>query len=249
MSTDTPTRFTVEDFDAPPDPLALAGVLFADDFDLDPAPATAPPAPPPLTAADLHAARAVGFAEGEAAAIAETKLRAAGAAAAAQQALERALASAGAACGVAAEAASRALAHTMLQALATVLPELCAQHGAGEAAALAQALLPLLVQQPRIVIRANPHTLPALRPIAEAQTSAERISLIATDALAEADVSIAWQDGVATRDSAAMLRELGGLLSPLGVTLPAPPVRSSASSLLPAGARPPHPHHRELADA
>ena len=224
MSTDPSQSFLIERFDIVQSG-ALAGVLFAEDFELiDPstptfAKASPAPEPPPKlpTEADLREAHAQGVEQGRCAALDGLGAQQQAAEAAACDALTAALASARQAAGQAAAEAARTTGLTVLKALATVLPELCSRHGAGEVEALLKTLLTMLHQQPDLVVRANPHTLTVLRRVvsSHALQGSDHIQLIATDALAEGDVAIDWHDGAATRDDRALQDEVRRFLQPL----------------------------------
>ena len=96
------------------------------------------------------------------------------------------------------------------------MPVLRAVHGDAEACGVARAVLPALSGEPEITIRTNPHTAPSL--LAEiARIDPElpaRVRMTPTDALARGDVRIAWRDGLAVRDGAALWREVAAILVP-----------------------------------
>ena len=79
----------------------------------------------------------------------------------------------------------------MLGALTACLPALCGRHGAAEVSALARAVLPGLVDEPKVVVRINPHMLPTMQ--AEMASLdfelAERIQLLPTEAVMPGDVA------------------------------------------------------------
>ncbi len=254
MSTEFDQDFIIERFDASPDPAALGGVLFAEEFDaletaISPAPPAAPEPPPALTDADLAAARAIAYQEGLRAGLEEAEGRARLAEEAASTALTQALADARDRGVETIRASAQTLSQTIMCAFASLLPEFSAQHGPAEAAGLVEGLLPMLSQQPRLAIRAHPQTLPALQRAVAAHAGEARISLTGNAALAEGDVTIDWQDGGAVRDTALLLAECRAALKPLGID-PAP--RAEASSERAAQqVRPALAPHRamEMADA
>ena len=114
------------------------------------------------------------------------------------------------------EQAAEEIARLLLAALGAVMPVLRAVHGDAEACGVARAVLPALSGEPEITIRTNPHTAPSL--LAEiARIDPElpaRVRMTPTDALARGDVRIAWRDGLAVRDGAALWREVAAILVP-----------------------------------
>ena len=109
-----------------------------------------------------------------------------------------------------------------MASLGALFPALCARHGGGEVAALARAVLPALDSEPRITIRVSPHVttelaaeLDRLDPELRA-----RIVLVPTDAVPPGDVRIAWQDGIARRDGAALWAQVADTLSQYGLDAP-----------------------------
>ena len=198
------------------------GVLFAEDFDLpEPEPTAAAPEmiAPVVDLAQLAAAKAAafdeGFAMGRAAALAED-------AAGVRQAVDALAAELGAARDAArliGEQAAEEIARLLLAALGAVMPVLCASHGEAEATAVARAVLPALTGEPEIAIRTNPHTATALlAEIARIDPDlVARVRMTPTDALAPGDLRIAWRDGLAVRDGAALWREVAAILVPQGL--------------------------------
>jgi flagellar biosynthesis/type III secretory pathway protein FliH len=83
-------------------------------------------------------------------------------------------------------------------------------------------VLPALAREPRVTIRVSPHVvrvveqeLDRLDPELHA-----RVSLAPADAVAPGDVRIAWQDGAAIRDAAALWRKVAETLAPLDLLPP-----------------------------
>jgi len=205
-----------EDFDAPP---AAAGVIVLDDL-----PDEVPPPPPPaVTAEDVAAARADAYAEGH-----ETGL--------AQAAADRAevtrqmlgviagrLEGARQDAARVAEEGAQAVARLLMGTLAGMMPALCARHGAAEVAAVARAVLPALVREPRVTIRVSPHL---VRAVEQALAGLDpdlhgRVMLVPTDAVPPGDVRIAWADGAAVRETAVLWRSIAEALAPLDLLAPA----------------------------
>jgi flagellar assembly protein FliH len=127
-----------------------------------------------------------------------------------------------------ADESAEAVAQLLLGTLATMMPALCARHGAAEVAALTRAVLPALVREPHVTIRISPHVvrsveqeLDRLDPELQA-----RVALVPTDAVPPGDVRIVWQDGAAIRDAGALWRKVAETLAPLDLLPPldlAPP--------------------------
>jgi len=244
LFTESDSDFLIERYDAVLDPAAFDGVLFAEDFTLNGEPAAVDAAPavsaaepaPTLTEADVQSARMLGYQDGVQAGLHEACGRTRLAEEAACGALDRALAAATTAAQETVRETADTLTRTILRTLAALLPELCATHGAAEAASLLRALLPMLAQQPRLTLRANPLTMKVLQRAAAAHDNdtATRISFIATDAVAEGDVTLQWQDGAATRDTTAVLQQLRMALAPLGVGAQRDPLRDTKPPPQPA---------------
>lgn len=206
---------------------ALIGVLYAEDFDADdtipvaaPIVASAPPPEPeviePTFSADDLAmardeARLQGRTEAEhglaAARVRMLDLIAAG------------LADAREAAAAVAEARADTIGRIMLSAMVACLPALCSRHGAIELRALVQAVLPELVDEPRITVRVNPQMAAAMNAEITALDPdlAERIVLLPTDAMPPGDARITWQDGQAIRDAGQARRLLEDALAALGL--------------------------------
>jgi hypothetical protein len=224
LSIEQDDGFIIERFDASPDLAGLGGVLFAEDFDLvnhaaadagtNAAAEAAPPAP---TEADMHAANLRGYQDGFRAALEDVTNRTGLAAEVALRALAEHVQAAQAAAAQAAQGSASAMAERILLAVGELLPELCAEHGPAEAAALAAALLPMLARQPILTVRANPRTLAALQRVIAAQQGDARISQTANDAMEDGDLAIAWQDGLACRDTAALRGQAAAALRTIGI--------------------------------
>lgn len=233
-------------------PRPLGGILFAEDFDAPEAPPPPPPAPEPThSAVELADARESGRAEGWKAARAVAESEAETRRAAVLQAVAAALSDARVAAESLASAAAEAVARTALSLLAAALPATCARHGERELRALAEAVLPALDTEPRIVIRASTA---ALRGLAESVARldpdlAARVQLVPTETLAPDEVRIAWQDGRAARDRRAIAQAIETVLGPLGLFEAAPADAPIAARAVPASAEPTTPGPKEMADA
>lgn len=200
----------IEDFDDDPPTLEAAADEPAEDE---------PFAPPPPDADEIAASRDAAYAAGrrdERAEIATER----------SIALDRTLASmagqlrdAGREASAVAEAAAEETARLLLRVLAAMMPALCARHGAADAVALVRAVVPALLHEPRVTIRVNPHVRDAVA--AElarvAPDWADRIALVATDAMAPGDARVAWDNGTASRDVAELWDQVIARLAPLGL--------------------------------
>lgn len=201
---------------------ALLGALYAEDFDATEIVAVVPddvpdpePADPVFTAADMEAARAEGHATGRAESdhgLMATRVQMLGL-------VGLGMHDATAAATLVAEAASEAIARTMLGAMAACLPALCTQHGEAELRALARALLPNLVDEPRITVRLNPLMVAGLTlELAELNPDvAGRVVLLPADQMAPGDVRISWQDGSAVRHAGQARLAVEDALAALGL--------------------------------
>lgn len=205
-------------------------ILFAEDFDVpagvtvldDPTDQPEPP-PPVFTEAELASARAEAYAEGHGNGLAKAT---ADRAEVTRQMLgiiaERLEAAHSEAARVAEESAD-ALARLLLGTLASMLPALCAHHGAVEVVSLVHAVLPALTREPHVTIRISPHV---VRDVEQELGRLDpelhgRVSLVPTDAVVPGDVRISWQDGAASRDAQALWREVAKALEPLHLLPPA----------------------------
>jgi hypothetical protein len=221
-------------------PGARPALPFAEDFARKPAPP--PPAPPPgFSDLDLQRAReeayAAGEAAGEAAAHASARLRADTALESSSQALMAALSAASRDARAAATVAATETSRLLLQLLSACLPDLCARHGAAEAAALADAVLKLVLPRCDAVVRCPPALLGPVRAIADralpnrAGANGGRVTIEPDETMAQGDIHIAWEAGGAIRDTRTLLSGLDAALRPLGLRLGQPPV--AARSALP----------------
>ncbi|OJY70943.1 MAG: hypothetical protein BGP12_07470 [Rhodospirillales bacterium 70-18] len=199
-----------EDFDAP------AGVTLLDAQDDPEVIASRFPAEA------VEAAREDGYAEGFRSGLSQATQDRAEIARQLLAAIAERLAAAEAQARQAAEASAEAVAGLLMASLGALFPALCARHGGGEVAALARAVLPALDSEPRITIRVSPHVttelaaeLDRLDPELRA-----RIVLVPTDAVPPGDVRIAWQDGIARRDGAALWAQVADTLSQYGLDAP-----------------------------
>ncbi len=195
------------------------GALFAEDFD------RAPPAPEPeviepvFSATALAEARAAAWRDGHAAGLEEAAASEAAATRRAMEAIAGGLSDARDAAGACAERSADAIARLLLDSLAAVFPTLCANHGEAEVQAIVRAVLPALVQEPAISVRANGCNAPLLaREIERFDPElAAHVQFMESEAMSPADVRISWRNGMAVRDSASLWRQVAAILMPAGL--------------------------------
>ena len=118
-----------------------------------------------------------------------------------------------------AEQSAEAIARLLLDSLAAIFPTLCARYGDAEVRAIVRAVLPALTQEPAITVRAHPRTARALtQEIARLDPDlAAHVQTIDCDAMSPGDVRIAWHNGTATRDAAALWQQVAAVLAPAGL--------------------------------
>ncbi len=202
--------------------LVGGGVLFAEDFDLPERtePQAEPEAAEPaFDRTELEAAKAAAFNEGAAAGRAELIAQDTVGLRLAVSALADELGAAQDAARMIGERAAEEVARLLMAALGAVLPAWCESLGDREACAVARIVLPALMGEPEITVRTHARTAPALlAEIARIDPDiAARVRMVPTDALAPGDLRIAWKDGLAVRDAAAIWREVAAILVPQGL--------------------------------
>lgn len=205
---------------------ALVGVLYAEDFDADEmAPAAPPPSAtgltepeaiePTFSIAELdiarEEARLAGRTEAEHS-LAASRVRM-------LELIATGLADASEAAAAVAEARADAVGRIMLSMMVACLPVLCRQHGAGELRALVRAVLPDLMDEPRITVRVHPQMAAAMgAEIAALDPElADRIELSPLETMPLGDARITWQDGQAIRNAGEARRKLEDALAALGL--------------------------------
>ncbi|CAH2600387.1 conserved protein of unknown function [Rhodovastum atsumiense] len=216
-----PAIVFAEDFDAP------SGITVLDDPPAPPPPAPpAPPPPPAITAEDLAAAREEAYAEGHRTGLAQAAADRAEITRQMLTLIAERLDGAQAEAGRVAAESAEAVARLLMGTLMTMLPALCARHGAAEVAAVVRAVLPALTREPRVTIRLSPHLVQDIeRELAALDPELQgRVTLTASEAVPPGDVRITWHDGAAIRDSASLLQAASAALAPLGLLAPSPSV-------------------------
>jgi flagellar assembly protein FliH len=175
-----------------------------------------PPSEPPVTRADVEAARAQGVAEGRKAALAE----------AARSVEERATAALATLAGgmtqliAAREQEAAALRRRSLEAfravMRKVIPALFRKDPLTEIEALVVECLHEASEEPRLVLRVADSLFAALRERIEALAAsagfAGKVVLLADEALGPGDARIEWAEGGAERDSARLLNDIDAAL-------------------------------------
>ena len=198
-------------------------ILFAEDFDESPAGDGAPEPEviePTFSAAELEATRAEAWQAGRDAATAE-------AAAADHASIRQTVAAIAAQLSAAhnelldlAEHSAAAIARLLLGSLGVVLPELAARYGEAELQAIIRTVLPGLFKEPAVTLRINPRHCATLRREIERLDPdlAARLQLVPTDSMPPGDARIAWRNGGATRDAAALWEQVTATLGLSGLS-------------------------------
>ena len=216
------------------------GVLFAEDFDLlDRGPAQEEPEviEPVFDQAQMETLKAASFEEGVAAGRAAVLAEDAAGLRQAVAVLGEELGAARDSARAVGEQAAVEIARLMLSALGAVMPVLCAAYGDGEVQAIARAVLPALTGEPEIVIRVNPHTVASLTTeITRIDPDiGSRVQITPTDALKPGDLRIAWRNGLAVREGAALWRDVAAILLPQGLLGEDPTASRSSMEEAPDG--------------
>ncbi|HVC59136.1 MAG TPA: hypothetical protein VND19_02080 [Acetobacteraceae bacterium] len=196
-------------------------VLFAEDFDLSARDHPAEPEviEPSFSAAELDAARTEAWQAGSAAAAVEAEaadhaaIRQTVAAVAAQ------LAAAHDALLDLAEQSAATIAGLLLGSLGVVLPALAAHHGEAELQAVIRIVLPGLFKEPAVTLRINPrHCTAVAREIERLDPDlAGRLQIVPIESIPAGDARIAWRNGGATRDAAALWEQVAAALALAGL--------------------------------
>ena len=203
------------------------GILYIEEFGLDAdsdagqadRDTQADVADPPLTLADVEAAREEGRLAGWQAALDDAQLLQTQIQAAATQSLTDALGAAQAALTRVARQTAEDGVRTILAMLEACLPALMEQHAAGETEAVFRALLSGLSLEPELRVRIHPEAADWIRELVAGLLShgTAILSVTADDALARGDVQIAWRDGGAVRDTRQIWTAIRAALAPLNL--------------------------------
>jgi hypothetical protein len=195
------------------------GALFAEDFDTTEAAPEPEVIDPVFSASELSAARELAWRDGHDAGQQEAAASDAAATHRAMAAITEQLAAEREAAVVRTEQSAEAIARLLLDSLAASFPALCAHYGDAEVCAVIRAVLPALTQETAITVRAHPHTAAALAgEIARLDPDlVAHVQTVECDAMPPGDVRIAWHNGTATRDAAALWRQVAAVLAPAGL--------------------------------
>lgn len=119
----------------------------------------------------------------------------------------------------AADTAAAALSRLIFRCLTASFPALEKRLGPDDAATFARLIVESLYDVPQIVVRANPHAVPALTAAFDAFDTdlRARIEITPTDALSPGDTRISWGAGHATRDPDATWRRTLEALAGIGL--------------------------------
>jgi len=199
--------------------------LFSEDFDLAPGMSNAPDPEiiaPTFSTAELETARAEAFQAGSDAAAAQAASTDHALIRQAVTAIATHLAAARDELLHHAEETAASLARLLLGSLSAVLPELSARYGEAELQAVIRAVLPGLFKEPAVTVRINPcHAAAAAREIETAEPElAARLHIVPTDSVPPGDVRIAWRNGAASRDAAALWAQVTEALGLAGLAPP-----------------------------
>lgn len=200
--------------------------LFSEDFDRTAGEAEQEPEiiAPVFTAAELEAARTDARNEGYEAGLAEAATRHEAALGQAAEALTVQLAAFRTDARQHAEQQATMAARLLLDTLAALFPALCAKHGPAEARALCVAILPGVLDEPRITLSVHSAWASLLvQHVEELDPQlAARTKVVATDTMSPGDVRIAWAHGAAGRDAAGLWQRVASVLVEAGVLTPEP---------------------------
>lgn len=199
--------------------------LFAEDFDQTSEAEQEPEVIPPVfTAAELDEARADARNEGRDAGFVEATARHEAALGQAAESLAAQLAAIHADIRQHAEYHAMMVARLLLDTLAALFPALCARHGPEEARALCNAVLPGILDEPRITFSAHPAWAPLLAQHVEELDPqlAARTKIVTAESMVPGDVRIVWSHGSASRDAAGLWQRVADILVEAGVLTPEP---------------------------
>ncbi len=204
-------------------------MLFIEDFDAVEMPASAAPGGdegnepeiivPAFGAEDVEAARLGGYEAGVAAGRAMVQGAREAALDGLLAAIRAALADAAAGAKLRADDIGRELARMLAGSLASVLPDLVRRHGAAEISRLVRELLPPMALEPEIVVHVAAGDREALAADLDRLDAhlASRVRLVTEAGMTAGDVMITWKNGRASRDSAALVRQLAELWQRFGL--------------------------------
>lgn len=197
-----------------------SGILYAEDFDDDPAPPPGPAAPPePLfTATELEAARAGAADEARHGAMRSAEVLALDRRGAALSGIAEGLQKLGGEVGEEVSRQTEELSRAVMSMMVAALPSLMAGTARREVSDLLGRLLPGLHAEKQVAVRINPHLMEAIGTDLAGLDEAcrQRIVLVPTDALAPGDLRVSWHEGRLVRDTAAIHRAAQDILHAAG---------------------------------
>ncbi len=195
------------------------GTLFGEDFDKPEAASEPEVIVPVFSTIDIAAAHEAAWRGGHDAGLQDAATSDAAATRQAIAAFAEQFTTECAAATALAEQSAEAIARLLLDSLAAIFPTLCVRYGDAEVRAIVRAVLPALTQEPTITVRTHPHTARALeQEIARlAPDLAAHVQAVDCDAMSPGDVRIAWHNGTATRDAAALWQQVAAVLAPAGL--------------------------------
>ncbi|HJU26719.1 MAG TPA: hypothetical protein VJ722_08595 [Rhodanobacteraceae bacterium] len=195
------------------------GALFAEDFDLPEAAPEAQVIEPVFSASELAAARQAAWHEGHAAGLQESAATEMTATKQVIAQLKELLGAESQAGAVRAESEAMAIARLLLDSLAATFPALAARYGDAEVRAIVRAVLPALIREPAITIRAHPETIVVIAQeiIGLDPDLKAHVQTVACEDMAPGDLRIAWRNGSAVRNANALWQQVAEILAPAGL--------------------------------
>lgn len=192
--------------------------LFAEDFDRDREPDREPSAlvAMPDSAVDTEVRKAElahVWEEGRQAGLAAARAEQRAQAVAALTRLEDAIQDMNASWLIQARTTAKGLAQVLCTTMATMLPALCARHGAGELRAIIAEILPELVDEADVRLRVMPAHAAF---VSELLTdTAINVQLVPDPRMGPADIHIEWRKGEAKRDTQDLWARIMAALAPV----------------------------------
>jgi flagellar biosynthesis/type III secretory pathway protein FliH len=196
-----------------------AGALFTEDFDLPEAAPEPEVIEPVYSAGEVTTVREAAWRDGHASGLQEAISTDAGVTRQAVMGIAAQFAQESAAAAARAEQLAESIARLLFDSLAAIFPVMCVRYGDAEVRAIVRLVLPTLTQEPAITVRAHPRTATLLtQEIARLDVDlAARVQTVECDAMSPGDVRIAWHNGSATRDAAALWQQVADILVPAGL--------------------------------
>ena len=200
-------------------PSQACGILYAEDFDDEPAvPELAPDPEPVFSAADLESARVEAADSARVEAMASAELAALHSRNAALVDVSTGLRQLADTVTAEVERSATELSRVVLSLLCAALPSLMESTAAREVSSLLSRLLPGLHGEKQVAVRLSPHLMERVAAdlLTLDEESRSRVTLIPTDALQRGDVNVSWRDGHLLRDTGAIHRATQAVLAAAG---------------------------------